>query len=247
MGKHVHEVKHMRTTAVLFLIVAVLMGHPTQAGQTTLRVNGVPVKTTLVTRQGHTMVPLQTIIAALGADVQPDAGQRIVRLTHRGNILEMGVGSRRAMLNGRPQDLAAAPQIVGNRLMLPLRSVVTLLDGSIRSSSNGIDVAFAQPPTVNVTLLSPAPGQLLSGTFLVSGLTAPDADVDIQLMPTKTMQLDVSPGTHVRTRSDALGRFSVPFTLGRDAGGASFAVDVQVTDTAGNTASRRADVAAGDE
>lgn len=84
-------------------------------------------------QNGTTMVPMRTIFEALGTDVSWNAGEKSVTAVKNGKSVYVAAGSRSAVINGAPVELAEAPVIKNGVTLVPLRVV---------SEAMGLDVEW---------------------------------------------------------------------------------------------------------
>lgn len=94
---------------------------------------------------GVTFVPLRFIGEALGANVGWNDALRIVSLTRAGSYVQLSIGSKLAIIDGRIVELIEAPRITNGRTMVPLRFI---------SEAFGADVVWDQE-TKSVTVAMP--------------------------------------------------------------------------------------------
>jgi S1-C subfamily serine protease len=141
----------MRRLSVLLLCLALLAPAPSLADagvSVTVNRQAVPMDVPPQIAQGRVLVPARPLLASLGATVAWDARTRtITALDVGGTQLEMRIGAKIAWVNGRPVELAVAPQIVAGRTLVPVRFVAEAL---------GARVAW-DPQTRAVTVLSAPP------------------------------------------------------------------------------------------
>ncbi|MEC2071328.1 copper amine oxidase N-terminal domain-containing protein [Alkalihalophilus marmarensis] len=97
-------------------------------------------------QNGRTLVEFRAIFEELGFDVSYDAKTKGVKGVKKGLVIELKVGSKQAFVNGQPQTLDVAAQIIGGRTFVPLRFV---------SESAGIQVKWVQNPAREIYLLDP--------------------------------------------------------------------------------------------
>ncbi len=76
-----------------------------------------------VVTAGRTLVPVRAIIEAFGGNVYWDQSTETARLILDENTVELVIGSKTAYLNGKENSLDAAPVIINDRTMLPIRFV----------------------------------------------------------------------------------------------------------------------------
>ncbi|MGC8789746.1 MAG: stalk domain-containing protein [Caldisericum sp.] len=101
-----------------------------QIGKLTFTVNG--VQNTLdsppVIKNSRTLLPIRTIIEALGGHVDWDATERKATVNLGSNTIELWIGKSTAKVNGANTPIDATnskvvPEIINSRTMLPLRFV----------------------------------------------------------------------------------------------------------------------------
>ena len=80
---------------------------------------------------GRLLVPVRQTLEALGAEVEwQGEAQKIVCRRGEATVI-LQVDSREALVNGRPLQLEAAPQLLGGRAIVPLRPVVESLGAAV--------------------------------------------------------------------------------------------------------------------
>lgn len=81
--------------------------------------------------QGRTLVPLRAIMEALDAELSWNATTQTATVLREGTTLILPVNSSRAYVNGQPVDLDVPAQVVGGRLMIPVRFLVEATGGEV--------------------------------------------------------------------------------------------------------------------
>ena len=122
-----------------------------------VEVNGNPLTLSASPRliAGTTMVPLRGIFESLGAEVNWNNASQTITATKGVTDIRLGIGDRRATVNGRDVQLEAPARIINGSTMVPLRFVSEALgayvnwDGrtqtvSITSNGNTNNVTTAQ-------------------------------------------------------------------------------------------------------
>lgn len=79
--------------------------------------------TTPVIQDSRTLVPVRTIIEAMGGSVEWDNDTHTASLMYGDNEIELVTGSTTAYLNGEERSLDTAPAIINGRTMLPIRFI----------------------------------------------------------------------------------------------------------------------------
>jgi len=124
----------LKTAGVLTLAVA--GSGLTNAAQaaTTVRLNGQPLATSVppVNMNGRTLVPMRDIFEALGANVNYNPVTRGISATRGTTKVDLQIGNRMAMLNGRSMTLEQAPMIRRGSTLVPLRFVSESLGANVR-------------------------------------------------------------------------------------------------------------------
>jgi N-acetylmuramoyl-L-alanine amidase len=75
----------------------------------------------------YTVVPINTISKATGADISWDGDNWIVTVVKGGKTVKLTIGNKTAYVNGVPQTLPVAPFIENGRTLVPLRFVGEVL------------------------------------------------------------------------------------------------------------------------
>ena len=106
---------------------------------------------------GRLLVPLRGIFEALKADVVYDGPTRSIQATKGSTVVQLQLGSKTAVINGRTLILDVAADTVGGRTMVPLRFVSESLgadvkwDGptkTVRMTSSGGVGSIPTPPVI---------------------------------------------------------------------------------------------------
>ena len=107
---------------------------------------------------GRLLVPLRGIFEALKADVVYDAPTRSIQATKGSRVVQLQLGSRTAIIDGKTIFLDVPADTVGGRTMVPLRFVSEALGAdvkwegatkTVRLSSTGGDSTGTTPPPDN--------------------------------------------------------------------------------------------------
>lgn len=76
-----------------------------------------------IIRDGHTMVPIRTIIEKTGGRVEWDNDVETVLIYRGNNIIKLKINSEIAYLNGEEYILDTCPQIINSRTFMPVRFI----------------------------------------------------------------------------------------------------------------------------
>ena len=103
---------------------------------------------------GRLLVPLRGIFEALSADVLYDAPTRSIKATKGSTVVQLQLGSRTALIDGRTVYLDVPADTVGGRTMVPLRFVSESLGADVKWSGATQTVVInsgggVTPPNVN--------------------------------------------------------------------------------------------------
>lgn len=141
----------MRKAFVLVALVAVLAtggaAHASASNPIRLCVNGQEVHSSVPPQiiNGRTVVPIRFVAEALGADVAWDGATKTATITKGELQLKLKVGGK-ALKNNLPVALDVPPQIVGGRLMVPLRFVAETLNCRVKwdEASRTVDIVVEE-------------------------------------------------------------------------------------------------------
>lgn len=103
---------------------------------------------------GRLLVPLRGIFEALSADVVYDGATRSIKATKGATVVQLQLGSRTAMIDGRTVYLDVPADTVGGRTMVPLRFVSESLGADVKWNGASKTVLIASggettPPVDN--------------------------------------------------------------------------------------------------
>ena len=106
---------------------------PIVGSRTQVLVDGTPVKMALgPTRVGQEwLVPAGPLAKALGAELEMGARRDYFVVRRAGDRVFYSPGCPEVLVNGQMIKLEAAPQVAAGYPLIPLRSTVTLLGGSV--------------------------------------------------------------------------------------------------------------------
>lgn len=152
-------------------MIALVAGALIAAAPVQISVNDAPLAATAVERNGRVLVPFRSIFSALGATVAYRAdGHRVS--AHRGGAnIVLSAGSRDATLNGFPVKLDVAPQILDERVFVPLRFVAQALGARVTYDAADRMVFVRDPLAVRP--IGAVPAQAVQNTPVPTYPTSP--------------------------------------------------------------------------
>lgn len=161
--------KRFRTLAALLcILVMVVPGELASAAPAAkLFLDGQPLASDVppTIANNRTLVPLRVIMESLGANVVWKSNSEPI-LIRRSNVeIEVQVGKAQALIDGQLTSLDVAPQIIQNRVMVPIRFIGESLGAGI----------WWDPTSRSVHITSPTghlgSGELLQDQGAITGLT----------------------------------------------------------------------------
>ena len=99
----------------------------------TLIINGkrVVLEQNIIIENGRVLVPYSLIAKDLGAVSNWDSSTKKVSVKVDGKLIEIKIGNKTAMINGKAVELDVPPMIRNDRTMIPLRFVAESLDYNV--------------------------------------------------------------------------------------------------------------------
>lgn len=121
-------------------------GYGTISNPISILVNGklISADTAPMIQNDRTLVPMRTIFEALGADVQWDQATRTVTGTKDGQEVVLQIDNGVAKVNGQDVALDAAPTIINDRTVVPLRFVGEALGANVDWNADARQVIVKQ-------------------------------------------------------------------------------------------------------
>ncbi len=102
--------------------------------------------------EGRTLVPVREIFESMGAVVTWDDKQQTIIATRGENVVVLNIGEKDASKDGKSIQLDVAPQIVGNRTLVPLRFISETFGADVKwndkSSAVYINMQISDLPVV---------------------------------------------------------------------------------------------------
>ncbi len=93
-----------------------------------MTVNGVEqniddLETSPIVQNGRTLVPVRSIIEAMGGKVEWEQSSQTATLTYNSDTINLTIGSTIADFNGEKNTLDVSPVVINGRTMLPIRFI----------------------------------------------------------------------------------------------------------------------------
>lgn len=107
-----------------------------------------PMDTMPLVAENTTFVPLRAVSEALGAGVNWANGQATIE--QGGKVIVLTPKHKLAQVNGKAEQLVAAPRLQGDRVLVPLRFVSEQLGAKVDYADHQIDIAVAESMTVDL-------------------------------------------------------------------------------------------------
>jgi hypothetical protein len=106
---------------------------PLGSGEIYIYVDGERIKTDTapVLKDSRVYVPLAVISEALGSDVNWDAEEKSVTISSDDKTISLSIGSNEMLTNGEESTIDAAPEIMNERTMVPLRAISEAFDKTV--------------------------------------------------------------------------------------------------------------------
>ncbi|OAJ72616.1 N-acetylmuramoyl-L-alanine amidase [Brevibacillus sp. SKDU10] len=121
-------------------------GQSTQ-GNIQLRIEGRNVNAEVppLISNGRTLVPVRVIAEGLGAKIDWNQQERKAKITKDNREVILQLSSKKAYINGKAQTLEATPELINNRMLLPLRFVGEALGATVGWDNDSRTVIVNQP------------------------------------------------------------------------------------------------------
>ena len=107
--------------------------------------------------EGRLMVPLRGIFEALKADVVYDRPTRSIQATKGSRIIQLKLGSRNAVIDGRTLFLDVPADTIGGRTMVPLRFVAESFGAGVKWDGPTKTVLMTSPGSASIAASAPPP------------------------------------------------------------------------------------------
>ena len=100
---------------------------------------------------GRTLVPLRGVFDSMGFSVEWDEASRSAKISNSIKDITMTENIKRVTSNTKTIDIDVAPQIIGGRLMIPLRAVAESIDASVNwdSSTRTVSIIYVKADGVD--------------------------------------------------------------------------------------------------
>lgn len=92
-----------------------------------------------VIQEGRTLFALRDMAEQMNVDVEWDNATRLASITYKEKTITLQPDLQRVLINGKAQQIDVGPQIIEDRIYLPVRYLFELLDGDVfyRSYEDG--------------------------------------------------------------------------------------------------------------
>lgn len=133
----------MKKVAVAMLSLGLLMSSCTaaMAAEPEISYNGQPLTLhqPAIVQDGRTLLALRDIAEQMDVDVQWDSAARLATVVYKDTTITLQPDLQRVLINGELQQVDVGPQIMENRIYLPVRYLFELLDADVfyRSYEDG--------------------------------------------------------------------------------------------------------------
>lgn len=142
-------VKRLLATVLTAAMMIGLMAVPAAANQheITVAFNRHPISMDVAPQlvNGRTLVPFRAIFEKMGASVSYEASTRTITATRGSTTISLQIGSSTATVNGQARTLDAAPAIVDDRTMVPLRFVGEALGATVNYDAASLHINIQDP------------------------------------------------------------------------------------------------------
>lgn len=142
-----------------------------QIGNPMMTVNGAEAEidpgrgTVPVVQNDRTLVPIRTVIEAMGGTVNWEDETQTVLLEYNGDIITLNIGNTAAYLNETMNMLDVAPATINDRTMLPIRFIAESFQFNVNWAEETQTVTITKSASAPVT--TPAVVPLNNGKTLV--------------------------------------------------------------------------------
>jgi exopolysaccharide biosynthesis protein len=94
-------------------------------GRTSLTVNGITSKLEQapITENNSTLIPVRFFVDAMGGEIKWDAKEKRVSVIRDGHLIEMWIGDKMVVVDGKLIESPVAPKLSNGRTLLPLRLI----------------------------------------------------------------------------------------------------------------------------
>ncbi|MCK5848115.1 MAG: PQQ-binding-like beta-propeller repeat protein [Caldisericia bacterium] len=96
---------------------------------------------------GRTMVPLRFIAETFGAELGWDGKDQKITLNYYGQVIELWIGRKTAMVDDDPMILEAPPTIINGRTMVPLRFIAETFGAELGWDGDTQTITLIYPKT----------------------------------------------------------------------------------------------------
>lgn len=133
----------MKKIAVAMLSLGLLAGScsAAMAAEPEISYNGQPLTLhqPAIVQEGRTLLALRDMAEQMDVDVQWDSVTRLATITYKDKVITLQPDLQRVLINGELQQVDVGPQIIEDRIYLPVRYLFEMLDADVfyRSYEDG--------------------------------------------------------------------------------------------------------------
>lgn len=170
------------TSFLLFQTSAFAREKPKQ--KTTVRVNDITLTFDQppIIKNGTTLVPLRAILEELGATVEWNEKTKTITCRKGTKQVVLKIGSKTMTVKNQTQTLTTPPEIVNNRVLIPLRAISQAFGATIKYNARLklIDIYIDEPMTPEETIQAKVTSSTTTEniTTLINTLTQKSANLD---------------------------------------------------------------------
>lgn len=131
------------------LLLTLGVGSASAATEKNVVINGntVVFNQSPIVKNGVTLVEFRPVFQELGLGVTYNSEKKQVTGTKNESSIVLNIGSKKATVNGSEVLLDVAPQVVNNRVLVPLRFVSETIGGTVNIQGNSIQISVPEVTT----------------------------------------------------------------------------------------------------
>ena len=155
-------------------------------------INGDEVSTDVapVIKYNRLLLPIRAITNALGAEVKWDASTHIATITKGDTVIVLDFDKKTATVNGQPVTLDVPPEMINNRIVVPVRFIAEAFNQKVEWDESSGSVIVEDNSSATPT---PAPTVTPGATVTPTPTPIPTVTVEPTATPTPTPMPTVTP------------------------------------------------------